>query len=158
FSSSAMRAATERAAMRRGWVWPMRAPPFAIAPRPMSSSIFGSCVVLPEPVSPQTMTTGFASTAAQISSRRALIGSAGSKRMRLHPFHVAGDEVHLEIDRRALLQAAERGDLERMGNEIHREGVAFDLIDRQADPVHADRAFARDVFPEVGRKTKRDDA
>jgi hypothetical protein len=35
---------------------------------------------LPEPVSPQTMTTGFASTAARISSCRPLIGSAGSKR------------------------------------------------------------------------------
>ena len=53
-SSSAMRAATERAAMRRGWVCPMR----PAAPRPMSSAIFGSCVVFPDPVSPHTMTTG----------------------------------------------------------------------------------------------------
>jgi len=48
-------------------------------PRPISSSSLGSCVVLPEPVSPQTMTAGCRSIAARISSRRALIGSAGSK-------------------------------------------------------------------------------
>jgi len=53
-----MRAATERAAMRRGCVWPIRPRMFVTAPRPMSSSILGSCVVLPEPVSPQTITTG----------------------------------------------------------------------------------------------------
>jgi porin len=63
----------------------------------MSSSSFGSCVVLPEPVSPQTMTTGWRSIAARISSRRALIGSAGSKKMPLgmargyrHARHVTG--------------------------------------------------------------------
>ena len=53
FSSSAIRSATVRAASRRGWVW-------AIAPRtprPSSRQIFGSCVVLPEPVSPATITT-----------------------------------------------------------------------------------------------------
>jgi len=82
-SSSAMRAATERAAMRRGWVWPMR----PLLPRPISSSIFGSCVVLPEPVSPQTITTGWRSTAAWISSRRALIGNPSSNRMRLIGAH-----------------------------------------------------------------------
>ena len=38
---------------RRGCVWPMN----PAMPRPSSSRIFGSCVVLPEPVSPQTMTT-----------------------------------------------------------------------------------------------------
>src|SRR5688500_16553045 len=69
-----MRAATERAAMRRGWVWPMRL-------RPISRRILGSCVVLPEPVSPHTTTTGCAAMAARMSSRRALTGRAGSKRM-----------------------------------------------------------------------------
>ena len=49
-----MRAPTARAAMRRGCVWPMT----PATPRPASRQIFGSCVVLPEPVSPQTMTTG----------------------------------------------------------------------------------------------------
>src|SRR5687767_7292072 len=50
-------------------------------PRPISSRIFGSCVVLPEPVSPHTTTTGCASIAARISARRALTGRVGSKRM-----------------------------------------------------------------------------
>src|SRR5688572_20942551 len=51
----------------------------AFAPRPICSSILGSWVVLPDPVSPQTITTGCASIAARISSRLALIGSAVSK-------------------------------------------------------------------------------
>src|SRR5687768_17547940 len=72
-----MRAATVRAAMRRGCVCPMR----PAAARPMSSRIFGSCVVLPEPVSPHTTTTGCCAIAPRISSRRALTGRAGSKRM-----------------------------------------------------------------------------
>ena len=45
-------------------------------PRPSARAIFGSCVVLPEPVSPQTMTTWWAPSAAAISSRRAETGSA----------------------------------------------------------------------------------
>ena len=53
FSSSAMRLATDVAAMRRGWVWPM----IFLPPRPSAKAILGSWVVLPEPVSPQTMTT-----------------------------------------------------------------------------------------------------
>ena len=40
-----MRVATARAAMRRGWVWPMS----PRSPRPSARQIFGSCVVLPEP-------------------------------------------------------------------------------------------------------------
>ena len=51
--AQAMRAAVERAAIRRGWVWPIR----PVDPRPSSRQIFGNCVVLPEPVSPQTITT-----------------------------------------------------------------------------------------------------
>src|SRR5258706_9557987 len=136
-----MRAATERAAMRRGCVWPMR----PALPRPISSSIFGSWVVLPEPVSPQTITTGCAATAAQISSRRALIGSAGSKRMREHPFDVARDQVDFQVHLAALLQPAEGRDLQGVGDEVHLEAVAVDAIHRQADPVHANGAFAGDV-------------
>ena len=47
-----MRSEMLRAAMRRGWVCP-------ILSRPSSRQIFGSCVVLPDPVSPATMTTWF---------------------------------------------------------------------------------------------------
>jgi hypothetical protein len=53
FSSCAMRLAVARAAIRRGWVWPIR----PATPRPSVRQILGSWVVLPEPVSPQTMTT-----------------------------------------------------------------------------------------------------
>src|SRR5688572_11172964 len=76
-----MRAATLRAAMRRGWVCPMRARRGTALARSISRRSFGSCVVLPEPVSPHTMTTGCCSSAARICSRRALTGRAGSKRM-----------------------------------------------------------------------------
>ena len=48
-----MRAATVRAAIRRGWVCAI----IPAAPRPSAMQILGSCVVLPEPVSPLTMTT-----------------------------------------------------------------------------------------------------
>ena len=40
------------------------------APRPACSAIFGSCVVLPEPVAPLTMTTGCARIAPAISAAR----------------------------------------------------------------------------------------
>src|SRR6185503_3500086 len=126
-----MRAATERAAMRRGWVWPMR----PALPRPMSSSIFGSCVVLPEPVSPQTMMTGCASTAARMSSRRALIGSAGSKRMRQHPFDVARDQIHLEVHGHALLEPPERRDFQRVRDKVHLERVAVGAVHGKAYTV-----------------------
>ncbi|CAM5630580.1 hypothetical protein SAURM35S_09920 [Streptomyces aurantiogriseus] len=53
FSSSATRSATVRAAIRRGWVCPI----MPWTPRPSSRQIFGIWVVLPDPVSPATMTT-----------------------------------------------------------------------------------------------------
>ena len=71
-SSSAMRAATLRAAIRRGWVCPIR----ATVPRPSSRHILGSWVVLPEPVSPATTTTCDVLSAARMSSRRATIGNS----------------------------------------------------------------------------------
>ena len=69
--SCAMRAATVRAARRRGWVCPMRL-------RPASSAIFGSCVVLPDPVSPATTTTWLRSMRSRISSTAALMGRLAS--------------------------------------------------------------------------------
>ena len=48
-----MRSATVRAAIRRGWVWPI----WPVTPRPSSRQILGSWVVLPDPVSPATITT-----------------------------------------------------------------------------------------------------
>ena len=68
-----MRVATARAAIRRGCVWPMS----PRSPRPRARQIFGSCVVLPEPVSPQTITTGCARIARAISSARCATGSSG---------------------------------------------------------------------------------
>ncbi len=67
-----MRSATVRAASRRGWVWPI----IPSTPRPSSRQILGSWVVLPEPVSPATITTWWSRMAAAISSRRCETGSA----------------------------------------------------------------------------------
>ena len=71
-NSCAMRFAMLDAAIRRGCVWPI----IPSIPRPASRQIFGSCVVLPLPVSPQTTITRCFASAARISSRAALIGSS----------------------------------------------------------------------------------
>ena len=73
-SSSRSRRAIESAAIRRGCVHPI----VPASPRPSSSASFGSWVVLPEPVSPATITTGCSATAARSSSQRSAIGSSGS--------------------------------------------------------------------------------
>ncbi len=52
-----MRRAVAEAAIRRGCVWPISPAPPAPRPRPSSRQIFGNWVVLPEPVSPLTITT-----------------------------------------------------------------------------------------------------
>ena len=65
-------------------------------PRPISRQIFGSCVDLPEPVSPQTITTWWSRMARAISSRRAETGSSASKlhgRHALPPGLAAGDRT-----------------------------------------------------------------
>ena len=101
-------------------------------PRPISSIIFGSCVVLPEPVSPQTMTTGCSRTARWISSRRGLIGSDSSKVMlpavSEEALQVARDEIDLEVHLGTGGQAAEGGDFLRVRDEEHLEEVALDAI------------------------------
>ena len=75
-NSSAIRAAIERAAIRRGCVWPIR----PSMPRPISRQIFGNCVDLPEPVSPLRITTWFSSIVRAISCRRAETGNSSSNR------------------------------------------------------------------------------
>jgi hypothetical protein len=56
-------------------VWPIS----LCWPRPSARQIFGSWVVLPEPVSPLTITTALSRIARAISSRRALTGSSSGK-------------------------------------------------------------------------------
>ncbi len=81
-SSSATRAATLRAAIRRGCVWPMS----PSNPRPKSRQIFGNCVLLPLPVSPHTTITWCRSMAVAISSRRAEMGNSSGNVTRGRPF------------------------------------------------------------------------
>ena len=56
--------------MRRGWVQPI----LRVLPDSASATIFGSCVVFPEPVSLTTTTTGFSRIAATISRRMPTTG------------------------------------------------------------------------------------
>ena len=58
----------------RGCVWAIS----PAQPRPSSRQIFGSWVVLPEPVSPQTITTWCPAMARAISARRADTGRLSS--------------------------------------------------------------------------------
>ena len=67
--------------MRRGWVWPIKPLPPTPHPLPRLSAILGNCVVLPEPVSPQTITTWWFWMACAISSRRPETGSDSGKVM-----------------------------------------------------------------------------
>ena len=62
--------------MRRGCVQPMS----PAAPRLSARQIFGICVVLPEPVSPQTIVTGCFATSAAMSSRLCAMGRSSGKR------------------------------------------------------------------------------
>mmetsp|Transcript_43114 Transcript_43114/g.77491 ORF Transcript_43114/g.77491 Transcript_43114/m.77491 type:complete len:200 (-) Transcript_43114:796-1395(-) len=73
-SSSAIRVETARAASLRGCVWPMS----PARPRPISRQILGSCVVFPEPVSPDKTTTWWSWMAFFISSREWATGSPSS--------------------------------------------------------------------------------
>ena len=74
-----MRVATLLAAMRRGWVWPM-SPPRRVrslrTPRPASRQNLGSWVVLPDPVSPETMTTRWLRMASTMRARCSVTGKA----------------------------------------------------------------------------------
>ena len=72
--SSATRRATERAAIRRGWVQPIS----PRCPRPASRQSCAAGSDLPEPVSPATISTWWSRMAATMSSARALIGRSGA--------------------------------------------------------------------------------
>src|SRR5882757_852445 len=73
-NSSAIRAAKARAASLRGCVCAMTPD----MPRPSSRQYCGNCVLLPEPVSPATMSTWFSRSACMMASRRAEMGRSGS--------------------------------------------------------------------------------
>jgi hypothetical protein len=76
-----MRLATELAAIRLGWVCPIKRGrcPGAAAARPMAKAILGNWVVLPEPVSPHTMMTWCARRVCSISWRLADTGKDSGK-------------------------------------------------------------------------------
>ena len=72
--SCATRAATETALIRRGCVHTTRVAEARPSASARSRTNWGHCVVLPQPVSPDTTVTWFAATAARNASRRAAAG------------------------------------------------------------------------------------
>src|SRR6056297_470 len=66
---------------------------------------------------------------------------------------VTRDDIHFEIDLGTAGIAAEAGGFECMGNDVHAESRTLDPIDREADPVDADRALAGQVTGQLVRPT-----
>jgi hypothetical protein len=58
-----------------------------------------------------------------------------------HAFHVAGDQVDLEVHAAAGGEALEGGDLDGVGDQVDREVAAVDPVDGEADAVDGDRAL-----------------
>src|SRR3954452_2055939 len=74
------------------------------------------------------------------------------------PLDVLGEDVHLEVHRRAARRGAERRALERLGDQGHGEVIAVDRGDGQRDAVDRDRPLLDDVAQEVRVGFDRDDA
>src|SRR5579864_3672523 len=141
-------------------------------PRPSSRQIFGSCVVLPEPVSPQTITTWCEAIACAISARLAEIGrssgnsgrgasarrcwiSSGENPIRTRrssaaeqALGVARERIDFDIDAVAGAKILERRHRERVRNQVDLELGAAHRVYREAHAVYGDRALARDVARE----------
>src|SRR3954451_16931574 len=66
--------------------------------------------------------------------------------------HVAGDEVHLDVEAVALAGLAERRSRQRLGDQRGLDAAVRDVGDRQADPVEGDRAARHDVAAQAGRE------
>src|SRR5690606_5632327 len=52
---------------------------------------------------------------------------------------VLGDDIDLEVDRRARTLAPQRGPLQRRRDQAHRERLVIDIDNRQRNAVDADR-------------------
>src|SRR5580700_7745841 len=57
------------------------------------------------------------------------------------PLQIAGNHVDFDVDAVVDFQLAQRGDLQRMGNDIDVEAAAVDLVDGQAHAIDAYRAL-----------------
>src|SRR5207302_6015800 len=164
FSSWATREAVARAAILRGWVCPMSPP----IPRPSSRQILGSCVVLPEPVSPHTITTWCEEMALAISPRLAEIGNSGGNSGRgasarrcsisagenpirggrrrrsrrscaaQQAFRVTCERIYFQIDAVTDLQVPQRGRRERVRDQVDLELGTPRGVHREAHAVHRD--------------------
>src|SRR6188768_401941 len=99
-----------------------------LPPRPMSSASLGSCVVLPEPVAPATITTWCRSSAAAISGTRAEIGSSAGNRILARSLATGGatsDAQREMIGERARLL----GFVARGQGFVGREAIGHQLLD-----------------------------
>ena len=62
-----------------------------------------------------------------------------------HPVYIAGEHINLDIELSADGDFAERRHLSRVRNDVDRETVAADFVDRQRHAIERDRAFGRDA-------------
>ena len=139
--SCATRAATETALIRRGCVHTTRvaeARPWASA---RSRTNWGHCVVLPQPVSPETTVTWFAATASKNASRRAAAG----RRARARASATARGE-----SRRARSRAASASSTADASTSFSSRSSKSSLFDPSA--VSSSPKFRRS-FAAAGRKT-----
>src|SRR3569832_640003 len=84
-------------------------------------------------------------------------GPRGDGLTRFHqPRRVARLGVDFEIDVVARLERADRGHLERMRDDQHREIVALDRVHGQRHAVDRDRALGRDVARKLARRAQRE--
>jgi hypothetical protein len=117
-----------RAAIRRGCVWPIR----PVVPRPSSRQIFGICVVLPEPVSPQTMTTWmFGDQRRNLGAPRVDRQIVGELRLR-QPFPTRSDRRARALQQTIALGLARIAPGSEKATTIARERTQAALVDRQA--------------------------
>src|ERR1700719_4743369 len=68
------------------------------------------------------------------------------------PLQIAGNHVDFDVDAVADLQFTQRGDIQRMGDDIDIEAAAVDLVDGQAHAIDAYRALWRHEAHQRGRQ------
>src|SRR5690606_7807316 len=74
-----------------------------------------------------------------------------------HPLDVTGQQIDLDVHRRAGPVVSDDRRIARMRHDVDAEAVARDLVHGQAHAVDGDRALARDVTREPGGQIDRDD-
>src|SRR3954470_493996 len=83
--------------------------------------------------------------AAMSSRASSMVANSISVRAGNELLHMLGQDVHFQVDGSPLSRPAQRGSLQRLGDERHREPVVAEVGDRERDAVDRDRALLDDV-------------